>query len=270
MWNIDFISENDFKTHVRQTINNYKCSLKTISLNEFNRNVIDPVKFAFDKALYNISWQALIENEIARQRDKTNNNFIGYFHQHIFKYIQKCQVPPNGKDGGWDVIFKNPDGVYCGAGDDNDDLVHTIYVEMKNKHNTMNSSSAERTYKKMREQIGDDDDSACFLVEAIASRSQNVKWETPYAKAHKRIRRVSIDQFYNIVTGQSDAFYQICMALPDVIKEVSAITVENAMPKDTVFGELQKRAEKYNKDDESNLTMAMYMLGFGSYLGFSG
>lgn len=28
------------------------------------------------------------------------------------------------------------------------DIVHTIYVEMKNKHNTMNSASSAKTYIK--------------------------------------------------------------------------------------------------------------------------
>ena len=33
------------------------------------------------------------------------------------------------------------------------DIVHTIYVEMKNKHNTMNSASSAKTYIKMQGQI---------------------------------------------------------------------------------------------------------------------
>ena len=48
------------------------------------------------------------------------------------------------------------------------DIVHTIYVEMKNKHNTMNSASSAKTYIKMQGQILEDDDCACLLVEAIA------------------------------------------------------------------------------------------------------
>ncbi|MCQ2050321.1 MAG: Eco47II family restriction endonuclease [Candidatus Saccharibacteria bacterium] len=273
MWNIDFISQQNFKKHVRETINNYMGSFKTISLKDFNKNIIDPVKFAFDKALFGISWQALIDNEINRQRDKTNNNYIGYFHQHIFKYMDKCNVPPNGKDGGWDVIFKNPDGLYIGVGDDKQELVHTIYVEMKNKHNTMNSASSEKTYKKMQQQLLDDDDCACFLVEAIASTSQNIKWELSFENkkhSHNKIRRVSMDQFYAIVTGQSDAFYKVCMVLPGMIKEVLAEHKQMLKPEDTVFKELQKQARTYNAGDEDvNLTLAMYMLGFSSYLGFN-
>ena len=33
---------------------------------------------------------------------------------------------------------------------------------------------------------------------------------------NKKIRRVSIDQFYSIVTGQEDAFFQICTVLPKI------------------------------------------------------
>ncbi len=50
---------------------------------------------------------------------------------------------------GWDVIYKNPDGIQMPDGD----IVHTVYVEMKNKHNTMNSASSAKTYIKMQGQI---------------------------------------------------------------------------------------------------------------------
>lgn len=273
MWDLDFISENDFKKYVCQTIENYRESLKSMTLKDFNKNIIDPVKFAFDKALYGISWQELINNEITRQRDKTNNNYIGYFHQHIFKYIKKCTVPPNGKEGGWDIIFQNSNGLYFAPNDECNELVHTIYVEMKNKHNTMNSSSAERTYKKMQQQLCTDDDCACYLVEAIANTSQNIIWETSVDKRkvrHKRIRRVSIDQFYNIVTGQSDAFYKVCMKLPEMISKVLPLMSKKENTKDSVYLELQKKAKHYNAGNEDiNLTLAMYMLGFSSYLGFN-
>ncbi len=43
------------------------------------------------------------------------------------------------------------------------DVVHTVYVEMKNKHNTMNSASAGKTYIKMQNQFLSNDDCACFF-----------------------------------------------------------------------------------------------------------
>ena len=69
--------------------------------------------------------QQTIESECIRQIDKTNNNRIGYFHQNMFRFAgHGWVVPENGEQGGFDVL--------------NDEL--HIYVEMKNKHNTMNAA----------------------------------------------------------------------------------------------------------------------------------
>ena len=214
-WNLSFISENNFKKHVQETILKYGEKLESFDLKRFNSNIIDPIKLIFDKSVYKISWEEIVNNEIFRQRDKSNNNDIGYFHQNIFSYFEGCEVPQTG----WDVIYRNPDGIVMPDGD----IVHTIYVEMKNKHNTMNSASSAKTYIKMQSQLLDDDDCACFLVEAIAKHSQNAKWTTKVDGKnvqHRRIRRVSMDQFYAVVTGDENAFYKMCMALPEVINEV--------------------------------------------------
>lgn len=164
MWSLNFISEKDFINHVQTTIMKYGEKLESFDLKKFNKNLIDPIKLIFDKMVYRLPWDKIISNEIFRQRDKSNNNEIGYFHQRIFQYIKNCHVPPNGKEDGWDVIYKNSDGIYMPSGD----IVHTIYVEMKNKHNTINFSSAGKTFIKMQNKLLQENDCACFLVEAIA------------------------------------------------------------------------------------------------------
>lgn len=269
MWSLPFISEEDFTQHVKITINKYGDKLKSFDLKRFNKNIIDPVKMIFDKTVYNATWDEIISNEIFRQRDKANNNDIGYFHQRIFQYIDKCRVPDNGKEGGWDVIYENPNSIEIPSVG----TVSRVYVEMKNKHNTMNSASAGKTFIKMQNQLLKDDDCACFLVEAIAQRSQNIKWETTVDKnkvGHKLIRRVSIDQFYALVTGEDDAFYKICMVLPNTIKKAVDELGNNIVPNDTVIDELKELSKHYNFDSEDlSIAMAVYMLGFQSYLGFS-
>ncbi len=120
--------------------------------------------------------------------------------------------------------------------------VKTVYVEMKNKHNTMNSASAGKTFIKMQNQLLNDDDCACFLVEAIAQHSQNIKWETTVDKkkvGHKLIRRVSIDKFYEIVTGEKDAFFNMCMILPTMIERAVDELGSTLVPHDTVIDELR-------------------------------
>jgi len=268
-WNIDFISEEDFKVHVAKTIAEYGDKLKSYDIEKFNSNIIDPIKMIFDKNVYNESWSELIKSEIFRQRDKANNNSIGYFHQRIFQYFNGCHVPNNGEDGGWDVIYKNDDGIILPEGE----VVHTIYVEMKNKHNTMNSASAGKTYIKMQDQLLKDDDCACYLVEAIAKKSQNIKWETSVngiKVSHKRIRRISMDQFYALVTGEDDAFYKLCMELPSTIENVIADGKNVNVPSDSVFDELTRVAKNMGMESEElSMSMAIYLLGFSSYKGFS-
>ena len=269
-WPLSFISEEDFTNHVKATIDKYGDKLESFDIVRFNKNIIDPIKMIFDKTVYQSSWDEIVKNEIFRQRDKANNNDIGYFHQRIFQYIDNCHVPENGTEGGWDVIFKKDDGITLPDGD----VVHTVYVEMKNKHNTMNSASAGKTYIKMQSQLLDDDDCACFLVEAIAKKSQNIKWTTTVdgkSVAHKKIRRVSLDQFYALVTGQDDAFYQMCLVLPEVIENVIQNGGDDVrVPNDIVIHELNAIASKMDVENEKlKMAMAIYLLGFNSYTGFT-
>ena len=263
-WDLDFITEEEFKNHVRATIMKYGQKLESYDLKRFNSNLVDPIKLIFDKSVYRTSWEEIVNDEIFRQRDKSSNNDIGYFHQNIFSYFKGCEVP----QAGWDVIYRNPEGVQMPDGD----VVHTIYVEMKNKHNTMNSASSAKTYIKMQGQILEDDDCACFLVEAIAKKSQNIKWATKVDGKnvqHRLIRRVSMDQFYAVLTGDNESFYKMCMALPGAIHSVVNEEGSVAVPDDTVIDELRKVAGLYSgQTEELSMAMAVYMLGFNTYMGF--
>ena len=129
----------------------------------------------------------------------------------------------------------------------------------------MNSSAAGKTFIKMQHQILSNDDCACFLVEAIAKKSQNIKWETTVdgqKVKHKLIRRVSLDQFYALGTGEENAFYKVCMALPEGIQKV--------VPSDTVMTELRNLSSQYQiEEPDLSIAMAVYMLGFSTYNGFS-
>ena len=43
-WNLDFITEEQFKCHVRATIMKYGEKLESYDLKRFNSNLIDPIK----------------------------------------------------------------------------------------------------------------------------------------------------------------------------------------------------------------------------------
>jgi hypothetical protein len=70
MWELPFISEQDFLKHVHLTISQYGEKLAPYDLEAFNNNIVDPIKLIFDKTVYNFTWEEIIKNEIFRQRDK--------------------------------------------------------------------------------------------------------------------------------------------------------------------------------------------------------
>jgi len=133
---------------------------------------------------------------------------------------------------------------------------------MKNKHNTMNSKSSSATYMTMQNKLLNDDKATCMLVEVIAKNSQNIKWSVTVNKqkmSNERIRRVSIDKFYELVTGEKEAFKQLVEVLPkvmnDVLKEIQQNSIESS-----VFDEL--------KEVDKNILKSLYLLSFKKYEGF--
>ena len=83
-YGLNFISDNNLFNHTKVTVEKYRFQ---IDLNEFNKNLINPIKLTFDSKVYGKSINDVIENEIIRQMDKSNTNHIGYFHKNIFNYI---------------------------------------------------------------------------------------------------------------------------------------------------------------------------------------
>ncbi len=247
---LDFISQNDFEHHVRQTLHGYKETLKSIDLKKFNSNLIDPIKLLFDKNVFDKSYEEIIKLEIHRQRDKTNSNTIGYFHQNIFKYIENCEVPKEY----WDVIYRPKNG-------------KIYYIEMKNKHNTMNSSSSAKTYMKFQNHLlnsEDKENSICALVEVIAKESADKEWFVTIDKqkqqTNQHLRRISIDKFYTIVTGDKKAFSKLCTQLPKTIEKIISEEKVFKIERDTVIEELSK--------NNADILKALYKLAFKTYEGF--
>lgn len=240
-YNLGFISDKDIYQHVKKTVLRYQ---REINLEKFNSNLIDPIKLTFDAKVYGKTFEEIIESECVRQIDKANTNHIGYFHQNLFKFVGNGWEVP---DHGFDIINKE----------------RKIYVEMKNKHNTMNAASSQATYMGMQQQLLKEPEANCYLVEVIAKKSQNIVWEGSFKGVYlsdDRIRRVSIDQFYEIVFGDKYAFYKLCKILPtildDVVKETNTGNITN-----NVYTELKAISPETLK--------SLYLLAFSTYEGFN-
>ena len=239
-YNLGFIPDEDIFEHVKETVMRYSAN---IDLAAFNKNIIDPIKLTFDAKVYGRPIEEVIASECIRQMDKSNNNHIGYFHQNLFRYAGNGWTVPKE---GFDVVNEE----------------RHIFVEMKNKHNTMNSSASAKTYMKMQHKIVRDSKATCLLVETIATQSQNKTWIVTVDGEqfnNDHIRRVSMDKFYEIVFGDKLAFSKLCRALPDILDDVMENSKQNSH-ENTVLAELKALSPSILK--------SLYLLAFKTYEGF--
>lgn len=130
---VEFVSDEDFLECVRKVVESYQTldeNVTPTSILTESKNTIDEFKTIFDVCVNQINFDEWLKFELTRQQDKTINNKIGEFHQELL-----------GKVDGW---------VDLGMGDETEiDLKkedNTVFVELKNKYNTMNSSSEKRIF----------------------------------------------------------------------------------------------------------------------------
>lgn len=239
-YKLQFISNENFYRHVSDTLNRFTME---IDLEKFNKNVIDPIKLTFEMHAYRHTPEEVISHEIARQLGKTVENAMGWFHQNIFRYIKGWSVPESGVD----IV--------------NDEK--TIFCEMKNKFNTMNSSSAKGAFEKLHGIIIGLPNATTYLVEVIARKSQDEEWHTAgYSLTPEkaaRIRRISIDRFYGLATGDGNAFARLCAAIGPAIDDVLADHPGRQF-KNTVISEMA--------NEHPNIVKGIFMSSFATYSGF--
>lgn len=112
----------------------------------------------------------------------------------------------------------------------------------------------------MQNKLLRDDKATCILVEVISRQSQDITWQVTVDKEkfnNSRIRRMSIDKFYELVFGDSKAFFKLCIALPKILDDIL-----KAEPS------IATKYDVYDKLDKKDFLKSLYLLAFKTYEGF--
>ncbi len=170
--------------------------------------------------------------EIPRQHDKTVSNRIGDFHQRLL-----------GRVDGWvDLGRGHPSGMDLKKEDD------SIWMELKNKYNTMNSSSLRDTRFKC-EELAEKYPNAKIYWAYIVSKNYESFDKTWIYKDNKQnvehdvndnIRILAGKEVYTLVTGDETAFEQLFDAIPKAINDIKGVK-HNLTPKDQIEFEKYKQ-----------------------------
>ncbi|WP_245576652.1 Eco47II family restriction endonuclease [Eisenibacter elegans] len=174
-----------------------------INKTKFYNNKIDVVKLIFDAKFNHMTEAQIIEAEILRQIDKSINNAIGKFHEQVLGGIQGFE---QGQASGFDIKATD----------------NTLFDDIKNKHNTMNSSAAESLFQKLSRYADTHKKAKCYWVQILAKSSFTELWSGDIngkEYSHSRVYKISGDQFYHLLTGSPTAFFDLYKVLPKVIED---------------------------------------------------
>ncbi len=245
---VDFITDEHLLNCIANLHKSYLEAKNDISKKKFYSNKIDTIKLTFDTKFNDLDEETLIEAEILRQIDKSINNAIGTFHEEVLGGIIGFE-----KDNlsGYDIKAQN----------------NTLFADIKNKHNTMNSSAAESLFQKLSKYADKYPKSKCYWVQILATSSFNEKWEASLngtSYKHDRVYKISGDQFYKLLSKQDDAFFQLYKSLPKAIADFLKTIKKSEAIANSALTEISESASKSKRTilDEITFENFSYYLGF--------
>lgn len=246
---LNFVSDEHLLTCIGNLHNAYLKAKNNISRKHFYSNKVDTIKLTFDSKFNDIDEEKLIQSEILRQIDKSINNSIGTFHEQILGGIKGFE---SGNMSGYDIK----------AEDD------TLFADIKNKHNTMNSSAAEALFQKLKRFADDHKQAKCYWVQILAKRSFCELWNGDIngkEYSHSRVYKISGDQFYALLSGQQDALYELYKILPTAIKDyLISIEKSEEIAENSALEEIKSEIKITNRTvlDQISFDNYRYYLGF--------
>ncbi len=246
---VSFVTDDHLLSCIDGLYKSYQKAKNNISKKTFYANKVDTIKLTFDSKFNNIDEQDLIQSEILRQIDKSINNSIGTFHEQVLGGISGFEV---GNLSGFDIKAKDD----------------TLFADIKNKHNTMNSSSAEALFQKLARYADTYKKSKCYWVQILAKSSFEEPWRGEINSkeySHSRVFKISGDKFYALLSGNEDALFQLYKSLPIAIDDYLTLRVKNnATMKNSALEEITSETEKTRNSilDQITIDNYSYYLGF--------
>ncbi|HCE53753.1 MAG TPA: Eco47II family restriction endonuclease [Lutibacter sp.] len=247
---VDFISDEHLLNCIENLHESYLKAKNNITKRNFYSNKVDTIKLTFDAQFNAINQENLIQAEIFRQIDKSINNSIGTFHEQILGGIKGFQI---GNLSGFDI--KSND--------------NTLFADIKNKHNTMNSSSAESLFQKLKNYADNYKQAKCYWVQILAKGSFNDLWKGEIngkEYSHSRVYKISGDQFYALLSGKENALFQLYKVLPAAINDyLNSIEKSDTIIKEnSALDEIKSETETSKRTILDQITFENYSY----YLGF--
>lgn len=202
---VNFVSDKHFLECVKWVCDAYLDPSLKIDKLWLQRNGIDPFKMVFDMIIQKRDFKSLMIQEKIRQYDKKSGQRIGDFHQKLL----------GGVNGWIDLGVGDESKVDLKKGD------NTIFIELKNKYNTVNSDSLSAIRRKLEKITEDYPNSIAYWGYVIEKNGSSGESEWIYlGNNNPKLKKIWGSKLYELITKEDDALKKTWIALPIAIKDI--------------------------------------------------
>lgn len=270
---LTFMSDEHLLNCIKFLYEKYEKAKSEFTIADFYSNQIDPIKLLFDIKFFGISEKEKITQEINRQIDKAISNHIGTFHELLIGGIDGYSARPVGD--GYDIT---------------DDKCEKLFADIKNKHNTVTGTHLYNLYVKVESFLTNKTNAKAYYVQVITSNGKTKDDSNNWVLSMKKhpisgikfvdengnniskvvknnpdVFLVSIDRFYEILTGNKNAFSELCSVLPKAIDDyLKDNSISTSSENSGIYKSINENCEKNNT---SFITQLMNDT-FTNYYGF--
>ena len=190
------------------------------------KNVMDPLSSILHCSFGGLSWADYLKMESARRIDKSMTNAIGVFHENVLASLPGWKHPQTGVD----LICEQM----------------KIAAEVKNKHNTVNSTTTRKIHDALEEYLRHNPDFTTYFVAIIPKKGKvNKAWPVANKKSNEKIRIVDGFTFYDMASREKGTLEWVYAKLSEILKADESLRREiGGLFDDAYRPEMKKSAKK--------------------------
>ena len=192
-------------------VDTYTTEVGKFSLTGFLKAGVDPFRFGCMAALF--GEREAVRREVEHKLAMKLENMMGDFHE---AYLGNALHIPT--DSRWELVQR---GEIPGVDIMNRRL--NAYIQIKSKHNSMNSSSSKRLADELKNLLLQDGTRVVACGWVIASQKQASIGESEIAKVARVLKGPAL---YKYITGNENEMDEVVKAFPSIIQE--KLTLVNA------------------------------------------
>lgn len=197
-------------------LNGYRNKINGFDVRDFLKTGVDPFRFTVNVSIWGL--KLAVRKEIEHKVEMALENLVGDFHE---DYLGNATHNPSNSK--WEKI---PEGDIPGIDIANKN--QNIYLQIKSKHNSMNSSSAKRLSQELEETSILYPNAVVGCIWIVATQNRKAIGENTIAEVAECYKG---KKSYQVVTGEEDELYSVLLSsleiIPNIIESIDFGTFVN-------------------------------------------